>query len=322
MSATPIIYSSTDASAPVLDGQVGSLLTVLRAVLVTGYGSKAAAGWSEPFAAAGNIGVFRNNSAVGTGAYYRFDDSASSAGVGKTAVIRGYKSMTGLSAGTDAFPTVGQEAAGLYIRKSSAASATARPWWIVACRRWAYLFIDSNSVGIEGAQPYFLGDLESMRPSDAYHCAVMAGRIADPATNGACSLWTNNLVGASSTPVGATGGAYLAGPFSQIPSSTAVQLLQPYGLASVLGGSSGWSYPHGPNTGLLFGKVLVMEGPYTARGWMPGLLAPWHNRVLTDLTTLANVPSTGKTSVSKRYSQRPDNTSTFGELLFDVTTAY
>lgn len=38
------VYRWDDASAPTLTGQLGSLITLLDAVLVNGYGSKTAAG--------------------------------------------------------------------------------------------------------------------------------------------------------------------------------------------------------------------------------------------------------------------------------------
>lgn len=41
----PIIYSSQDADAPQLSSTVGTLNTVLKSCLVTGYGDKPAAGW-------------------------------------------------------------------------------------------------------------------------------------------------------------------------------------------------------------------------------------------------------------------------------------
>jgi hypothetical protein len=40
------VYRSTDASAPVLTGQVGSLTALLDAILVNGYGALTAAGWT------------------------------------------------------------------------------------------------------------------------------------------------------------------------------------------------------------------------------------------------------------------------------------
>ena len=39
----PTIYRSTDASAPVLTGEVGKLVDLLDACLVNGYGAKSAA---------------------------------------------------------------------------------------------------------------------------------------------------------------------------------------------------------------------------------------------------------------------------------------
>ena len=47
---TVTIYKSTDSSAPVLRGQGNSLVTVLDAILVNGYGSKASQGWADSFA--------------------------------------------------------------------------------------------------------------------------------------------------------------------------------------------------------------------------------------------------------------------------------
>ena len=54
----PTIFKSTDSGAPVLDGQAGSLVTLLDACLVTGYGSKTALGWAKAFTASSR-GVYR-----------------------------------------------------------------------------------------------------------------------------------------------------------------------------------------------------------------------------------------------------------------------
>ena len=43
------VYRSTDAGAPLLTNSNGSLIAVLKACLVDGYGSKASAGWTAPF---------------------------------------------------------------------------------------------------------------------------------------------------------------------------------------------------------------------------------------------------------------------------------
>ncbi len=46
---TVTVYRSTDASAPQLSGTAGSLAAILDGCLVTGYGSKPAAGWTTAF---------------------------------------------------------------------------------------------------------------------------------------------------------------------------------------------------------------------------------------------------------------------------------
>lgn len=58
MSSTVRYYRYDDAGAPTITGQVGSLTTLLRTVLVgtagIAYGSKPSAGWTEQFAGTGH----------------------------------------------------------------------------------------------------------------------------------------------------------------------------------------------------------------------------------------------------------------------------
>lgn len=70
------IYYSTDTGAPALTGRAGSLYNLLKACLVTGYGSKAAAGWTNPYSG-NNQGVFTMASG-GTGFSFYINDNAPS----------------------------------------------------------------------------------------------------------------------------------------------------------------------------------------------------------------------------------------------------
>ena len=67
------VYQSTDTSAPVLTGVAGSLIALLDAVLVAGYGTQTAAGWTKPFNGI-NKGVYKH---AGSNGYFRFVDDAS-----------------------------------------------------------------------------------------------------------------------------------------------------------------------------------------------------------------------------------------------------
>lgn len=70
------IYTSSDTDAPVLNGTSGSMCGVLNACLVSGYGSKIAAGWTAPYSESNKI-VFRQGG--GNQFYVRIEDSGSAA---------------------------------------------------------------------------------------------------------------------------------------------------------------------------------------------------------------------------------------------------
>ncbi len=177
---TVTVYKSTDAGAPTLNGNNGSLITVLDAVLVNGYGAKAAAGWTKPFAGT-NQAAYRMNSVSGVGHYLQVNDNnPNTSANGKEARARGFVAMTSVTAGTEAFPTTTQVAdtAGPMIRKSATLDATARPWIIVADERTFYLFIKSGD--FTGWTAYMFGEYYSLKSGDAYRTAVI-GRIASAA---------------------------------------------------------------------------------------------------------------------------------------------
>src|SRR5690348_12633571 len=128
--SAPVVYSSSDTGAPVLTGQAGSLIAVLDACLVNGYGTQTAAGWTKAFSGT-NKADYRM--AGGNQFYLDVDDSAAQTAAGKEANVRGYEAMTALATGTNAFPTTTQFAApGQVIRKSATADATSRGWILVA----------------------------------------------------------------------------------------------------------------------------------------------------------------------------------------------
>ncbi|NCA91445.1 MAG: hypothetical protein EOM92_21845, partial [Gammaproteobacteria bacterium] len=89
------LYRWDDPGAPApLNGlsNANTLINVLDACLVTGYGAKAPAGWSKPFTAA-NQAAFRQG--AGSHGFYLHLD-ASPLWHDK---VRGYESMTAIDAG-------------------------------------------------------------------------------------------------------------------------------------------------------------------------------------------------------------------------------
>ena len=174
---TVTVYLSTDVGAPVLSGQAGTLVAVLDACLVNGYGSMAPAGWTKEFSSP-NHGVYR--ASIGTRYYLRVDDTA----VYTTAVnafVRGYETMSDEVTGTNPFPTVSKATYGMTIKKSSAISTSPRNWMVIAHERSFYMVLYSNnsndtpgsvvSSQVSKDSTCFFGEILSYKPTnDPYNC--------------------------------------------------------------------------------------------------------------------------------------------------------
>lgn len=169
------VYRSTDSSAPTLSGTVGSLVALLDACLVNGYGSKTAAGWTKPFTAT-NGAVFRPGSGVQH--YFHIDDNSPNAtAAAREAQIRGSETASAFQTGTGFFPTTTQIAllSGLAIRKSASADGTARAWTVIADDRTCYLFVLTT----DGAGVYLaitFGEFYSLLTTTDNFRSIVVGR--------------------------------------------------------------------------------------------------------------------------------------------------
>lgn len=177
------LYTSGDASAPSLTGAASSLVTLLDAVLVTGYGTQPPAGWSKPFGNSGNFGCYRN-SALGSNRCLVINDN----GPNVTSTFRearasGFEFLTSVSTGTGQFPDPAQSQGVspfgfVVIRKSLTADSVARQWIILADAFTFYLFVLTG----DSATNYYafsFGDIFSMAGAvDKYRCFI-AGRSSE-----------------------------------------------------------------------------------------------------------------------------------------------
>lgn len=144
------IYHNHDTDAPVLGRTAGSLIDVLDAILVTGYGDKQPLGWTKEFHE-GNIAVFRNDPNIleSTGMYLRVDDS-----YGDIARVQCYKTMSDISTGTDVIPnliTHSQEF--IYWSKHYNGTASPKRWSVIGDERTFYM-----NVATAGAYPEYPGN--------------------------------------------------------------------------------------------------------------------------------------------------------------------
>ncbi len=324
MSLIPTIYSSTDPGAPQLSGTVGALLSVLRAVLVTGYGTapndKPGLGWTEEFTGA-NKAVFRNNPVTGTGWRLRVDDTNS-----QYCLVRGYASMTSVDAGVEEMPTVGQAATGISWVKSSLINATGRAWWVIGTERALYLFIDSSGVGIGSPTPHFVGDITSLKPADMHNFAISNTRSATYSA-GASTNFLGGGSGLGSDPSVLA----LTAPMVVARDYTGTGAAQMMAHLSVLGGGPGGSaygrgtpvvpYPSPATGGLLFDTITLTDKAGSIRGFMPGIYAPIHDRPLADMGTLTLPDGLPDDSVLMAKTMRTGtvaNANAEGQVLFEL----
>lgn len=191
------VFRSTDASAPVLDGVAGSLVGVLDACLVSGYGATVAAGWTIAYTAV-NQRVYTMG-AGGTGFSLEVNDAGPGSYGGREARAWGIEAPTGLGAGTGRFPSTGQTAVGsgdaVCIKKSSTADGTARPWTIVADENVFYLFVDTGDYTTVSpvTYPFMFGDIAPYSSSDNWNCLII-GRTREAyayqSPSSATGTWT------------------------------------------------------------------------------------------------------------------------------------
>jgi hypothetical protein len=200
-----IIYSSNDAGSPQMNGMTGSLLAVLNACLVTGYGNKAPAGWLKPFndasASAGppTLGGFTMPSGSGMSVFIN-DAGYNATALGAEASAIGWEKLLNpsgsytqivpinltqsIGGGSGQFPTTpilaNSAAPGGRVvwRKSQGPTTISRTWYLYADEYTFYLFIQTgDTAGVYYSGMF--GDIYSFRGmADTYRCAIV-GRTID-----------------------------------------------------------------------------------------------------------------------------------------------
>ncbi len=178
------IYRSTDASAPVLSGTAGALITVLDACLVNGFGSSVSAGWTKPFSSGALIAAYKQGTGS-NGFYLRVNDTGSGTGFssyfGGNARVDAYETMSDINTGTNKFPnhaqspnsspSVSNEPWGTYWAKSLTNDAVSRQWIVIATEKFFYFWCDYDSA-LTGSIHCF-GDINTLVPNDKYHTLLM-----------------------------------------------------------------------------------------------------------------------------------------------------
>lgn len=295
------VYRSSDAGAPTLDGSAGSLIAVLKACLVDGYGAKTGAGWTMPFSAGAPItkAVFKQGAFAGPPTrpqyHLRVVDDGSLAAGGREAAVRGYETMSDVDTGTGEFPTVAQRAGGMCVRKSH--DANAKTWILVADHRTFTLLVYHPS-GYNtnwGSRPdgwtgFHFGDYVPANPNFQYPCVLVAKDTFNSVVN------DNFNVVEHPEAISSYGVCFLARDYSGASTSKAavkwvpalsVNLADPNisGDWSLLRNQPGQSdspvnallNAANPADGRIWvARYLLITGEPAVVGWLRGLWAPCH----------------------------------------------
>ena len=272
-------YDSEMTGAPLLNGVKGSLIALLDAVLINGFGDKAPLGWSKPFQNAYNtIAVYRNH--LGTGRYYRVEDDASNATDGHgVARIYSFESMTDYWNGT-----LGVLSG--YIGKNVSCWATSTDvnkvrWKVIGDNKGFYLMnpVYHDGYGNWAYYEYhyirYIGDYIPSRMEDRWNSCLLVDNYSGSLVNQVCknsgSLHSlTNMIG--------QGFPYA---YSYEPRRVSAGLLSGVtlgsnniGCASAFNTSTAIRGLSGPINGSHFaGRPILVDGENNIRGWLPGMLS-------------------------------------------------
>lgn len=283
------VYKSTDNLAPILTGLAGTLIDVLDACLVNGYGTQPAAGWTKPFSDT-NKAVFRQ----GTGSsqlYLRLDDTNPI-----FTMSIGYETMSSVDVGTGTFPSIRSTLpTGVFWNKSNVGTSASRTWIVVANERAFYLWINtSNQTTPFGlTNLYFFGDIKSYKTVDAYKVLIEGSTTSTDISN----MYLLDTAGQ------VLAGHYMPRPYTQIGSTTAVNGVGKHSDVSRCGsviGQGSLTYPDPINSNLILSPIWIHETASSSsiRGILPGGWAPGHTMPLIHEDTFSGTGNlTGKTFI-------------------------
>lgn len=260
------VYKSTDANAPVLSGTEGSLIALLDAVLVDGYGDKAPLGWTKVFSGTGKAVYQPQAYGGGQAILYRVDDTASRGGYApKVARVDGYESMSDVDTGTGHVGPV-------CCHKSYYANSTSRIWMVIGDAYGAYIFTSVTDANYNiSVVPQYLGFLNPVRSGGVPVCGLFGEidglggrnqifylRSGSVASSAYCFLH-KSLSGALNIPC-----AVYAGTGA--------------GLENAISGSATSTLPAYATGGeMVYSAPVINDGAaYTVHSHFPGIYAPQH----------------------------------------------
>lgn len=270
-------------------------------------------GWSEVFSATGKS-VFRSNEVTGSRLFLRVDDTgALTTDSYRSALIRGYESMTDVDTGTGPFPTVAQHANGLYLTKSKALDNVGRNWIVIGDGFEFFLLMAHgySSTTDYIFTMYHFGDPAPELASDPFGCLIVG------VTSSLYNAYPDNTPSNIASNWGYQNGHFMARSYTQAGGSIQVGKQGNYVAGTGTIGRGYIPYPAPLNNGIYHSPVTVHEASGNViRATLKGILQPLHTQPLGNAALLpANLSPIGRRlfAVATPYSN-----ATPGETHFDI----
>jgi hypothetical protein len=337
--STVTVYSSADASAPVLTGQVGTLIAVLDACLVNGYGSKAAAGWTIAFTAT-NKRIYKSGNDLNCPSVVMITDDGSAASGSSS---KGFGAFGGTAASdlgysylTDPFPTSAQRANGMYGLKANGTDATPRDWLVIADDRTFYLFVSTATTGANGWSAFHFGEMYSYKQASGVqdlNRLIMGGSVNVNLTYYSSSLPTGSPGAYGTKPTvpeympnsySGVGGALPVGKcVDASKGNLAISANTLYVAGSLTNPLASLTYPHPVDGGLYMSPVCIFESAGVIRGHLRGVWAPLHVQPLSHGDTFSGTGQlAGKSFLAVNASGGSGGTLYVGQLMIEISSTW
>lgn len=261
------VFKSTDKDAPVLDNQTGSLINLLDACLVTGYGDKQPLGWEKCFPAqkSNNLVIYRSKNPRSARPFLTVENAAQ-----KYANVVAYCNMTDSDNGTGLF---GRRPKDNYRRFAYIPSDATKNenWWLIG-HDSTFIFICTKAESRSGvASGYydwssglFFGDYPSIVPNDTGNSLLWYSTYNGYDYMENCSFYFSQGISDGSDYARAF---YLAkswnGLENQALTANLATMCRNNGCRSV--------YPDKINGGLIASEIYLLEQNLNIRGMLPGI---------------------------------------------------
>jgi hypothetical protein len=237
-------------------------------------------GWGKAFTGT-DTAAYRSSDVTGTRSYLRIDDTNP-----QYAKLLGYEVMSDINTGTGVFPTLIQQAAGLFWDKSDATDTTSRTWALYGDSKGFYVLLEMSRSYAGGSGGYYFGDVIPTKVGDPYCCVINAGINPTTYPSSTSSLQTSSA---------GTFGTYCPRAYTGIGGSVPMKRCSTsLGVLNTDSGRMNFQFPNPTDGGVYLAALYLLEGIVTQYDILRGTFAGiYHstqnipNLLLPDRTTLA-----------------------------------